>query len=177
MAVRNGDGDGSSELAFIFIACARFIAITKGIGAAFVHTGTCGVVTIITSDLVGFGASTAVLVATSIGCESCVDGRVHDGCVFERIGTCTVAITTTTTCMVATSGGGAGSGASVCTCTGCEPCIATTKATGVACAHTGTFGDVTITTNDLVGSGDDGGELGVICTVFVHTSVLLAHAG
>jgi len=102
---------------------------------------------------------------------------VHDGYAFEHIGTCTVAITTTIICMVATSGDGAGSGALVCICTACAPCTATTKAIGVVCVHTGTCGDVTIITNDLVGSGDDGSELAVICTGFVPTSAGLAHAG
>jgi len=92
-------------------------------------------------------------------------------------GICGVATTTTIICTVATAGGGAGLGALVCTYTGYAPCTATTKAIGVVCVHIGICGAVIVTTNDPVGSGEDGGGLAVICTGCEPTSVGLAHAG
>jgi len=79
--------------------------------------------------------------------------------------------------MAAIDGVGADSGASVCICTGCAPCTAITKATGVACALTGTCGVATIITSDLDGSGADGVALVDTCTACESCVVGLVPAG
>jgi len=156
MVATSGGGAGSGALVCIYTVCALYIATTKAIGVVFAPTGTCGVATIITDDLVGSGAGLDALAGIYTACASCGVGPVQNGCEFGRIGTCGVAITTIITCMAATVGHGAGSGALVCTSTVFARSTEIIKAIGVACALTGTCGAATTTTEGLAGSGADG---------------------
>jgi hypothetical protein len=65
MVVTVGLGDGTGALGCTCTGCAPFTEITRVIGVVFALIGTCGVATIITSDLAGSGqAVTDALVAT-----------------------------------------------------------------------------------------------------------------
>jgi len=164
MVAPNGVGGSTGALAFISIVCGHCTGITKDIGGAFVHIGTCGVATTTTNDLVGSGGTaTERSVGTGTGCACCGAGMVHAGTMCVVTGTCGVATITITICTVGTDGLGADSGASVSTSIGCEHFTGTTKVTGVVCEPTGTCGAGTTTTSRTDGSGAGTAVLDVTC--------------
>jgi len=75
------------------------------------------------------------------------------------------------------SGDGDDSGELACICTACAPSIAIIKAIGVACAHTGTCGVVTITIRLDVGSGAGIEGLAITCTACGFCADGMALAG
>jgi len=148
-----GPGADSGALGSTCIGCELCIGITRDIGVEYVPIGTCGVVITTTGDLVGSGDVIAGLVDICTACGFCGASMEHDGTMSERIGICTVGITTITICTDGTSGPGVGIDALVFICIDCAHCTGTIRAIGVACVRTGICGDAIITTSAPVGSG------------------------
>jgi hypothetical protein len=162
--VTDGRGVHTVALVCICTVSAYCTGIIKDIGARCDHTGTCGGAITITRGLDGSGAVTAGSAGTCIGFERTSAGLDPVGTKCGAIGICTAEITTTILIMAERDGLGVAIAASVCTATVGEPCGETTKATGVAFAHTGISGVGITTTVGHVGSGVGIGALAVICT-------------
>jgi len=166
----------TDALASTSIGCAHCTEIIKVTGVVCVRTGIFGEETTTTSELVGSGDAIARLADISTVCGSSVVGMELDGTTSGATGTCIAAITTTTTFMAALTGDGVDIGELEFTCTGCAPCTATIKATGVVFAPTGICIAEITTTRDLVGSGDDTARLAVtsIACEFSGAGMVLA---
>jgi hypothetical protein len=146
----------------VFASCSVTTMVT---GGESVHTGLCSGEIITTSQTAGSGpAATGVSAGISTAIDSIAVGMVLDGTGSGHTGTSIDAITTTIVCTGARNGDGADTDALVTTCTGIAACTATTKDTGVLSAPIGISGAATITTNQLVGSGDDTAALAITCT-------------
>jgi hypothetical protein len=177
-AAINGSGDGTGALACIYTACEHCIAITKATGAVFVHTGTSGAGTIITSDLVGSGQTiTAGLAGISTACESCAVGMAVVGTRCEVTGTCTERMRTIIGSMAEPIGSGAGTDESAYTSIACAHCTETTRDIGAASAPIGTSTAAISTISDHAGSGADTAGSAVICTVCGSTDDGMALGG
>jgi len=177
-AAINGSGDGTGVLACTYTACEHCIAITKAIGAVFVHTGTSGAGTIITGDLGGSGQTITVrLAGISIVCESCVVGMAVAGTRCEVTGTCTEKMHTIIGSMDEPIGSGVGTDESAYTSIACAHCTGTTRDIGAASAPIGIFTVAIITISDHVGSGADTAGSAVICTVCGSTDDGMELAG
>jgi len=174
----NGDGADSAASVCTSTDCEPCIETTKGTGAVCALTGTCGVVTTTTSDLVGSGL-TAIgrLVGTGTDCVCTGGGPEAIGTMCEAIGICTGAIITTTISTAATSGCGVDTGALVCTGTVCAHCTEITKDIGVVFVPTGICGVGIITTSARDGSGDGSDVLHVISTASEFCGAGTAHGG
>merc|ERR1719162_308619 len=138
MAAHAGLGVATSALAYTCTAIATCGGITRGIGVAFAHTGTCGSGITTTNHIDGSGAEPSVLAATCIVCVSFVDGLVQSGSASARIGTCTARTITTTVSMDADNGVGVALSALECIVTACAPCMSTCRVAGSACGPIGT---------------------------------------
>lgn len=177
MGEHSGDGVVSVALECTATVCVRCTAIIRDIGVACARTGTCGDGIIITKQGDGSGAASAVLVAICTACAPSRDGLVHAGWWLDGTGICTVRTIITTDCMAALDGLGAVTGGLVCICTATERFGEITKVIGGGCAHTGTCGVATTTTNDRDGSGVSSEESTGTCIACVFSADGMAPAG
>jgi hypothetical protein len=177
MAEPSGFGAGSGALECTGIAFGPCTVITKAAGVGFGLTGTCGEKTITIDDQCGVGAGSVGSDTTCIVPESSTDGLVFVGFLFDACGVCGDEIITATNCMDAPAGSGAHSGEWDIINIDCAFSRKTTMVAGDEFELTGTCGEKTSTTVDLVGFGDVTVALVGTCTATEFTSGGMAIAG
>lgn len=166
MAITDGSGADTGELAHICIDCAFCGGSGTLPGVTSDPIGTSGGAIIITNAPGGSGAERGELDGTYTVCASTSGGMALIGEWSDRTGISTVATTTTITCTEGPDGHGEVTDALVCISTVFESSIATTKDIGVVFAHIGDSGNAITTTDQQGGSGADIAELavtGIVC--------------